>query len=125
MTLRTVIMRMDPYVQVVPRVVTMTHPAHLTPGTWTCALHRNHGSARPIRGAVHHVWPQAAGGPDTPTNRVHICSNGHDAVHAVMWAIVNNHPLPRCSRTELAMAKRGVAEWETAGKPGSIHAFMG
>lgn len=103
----------------------MTQPATLVPGTWTCALHKDHGSAKPIRGAVHHVWPVGAGGPDTPANRVAICSNGHDAVHAVMWELVNDRPPLRCSRTELAMARQGIAEWQAAGKPGSIRAFMG
>jgi hypothetical protein len=74
---------------------------------------------------VHHVLPRGAGGLDVASNRVTICSNGHDSVHAVMWELVNGRPLPRCSKTELAMARRGVAEWEAAGKPGSIHAFMG
>ena len=104
----------------------------LTPGTWTCALHKNHGSAKPIRGAVHHVQPLGAGGADVDSNKVTICSNGHDAVHAVMWEMVNGRPVTaeggvglRCAKTELALAKRGVAAWEAAGKPGSIHAFMG
>lgn len=100
-------------------------PATLAPGTWTCALHRDHGSARPIRGAVHHVWPQGAGGPDIPANRVTICESGHGNVHAVMWALVNGRPPPRCARTELAMARQGVAEWRAAGEPGSVRAFMG
>jgi hypothetical protein len=96
----------------------------LAPGTWTCELHVNHGSAKPIRGVVHHVQPRGAGGPDTEANKVHICSNGHDAVHAVMWELVNDRPAPHCAKTELAMARRGIAAWVAAGKPGSIHAFM-
>lgn len=99
--------------------------ATLTPGTWTCELHRDHGTAKPIRGAVHHVWPRGAGGPDTPDNKVTICSNGHDAVHAVMWALVNGDVVPRCARSEMALARRGVGMWEAAGKPGDIRAFMG
>jgi hypothetical protein len=108
------------------------HSAHgmagapmLKPGTWTCALHKNHGTARPIRGAVHHVWPRGAGGPDVASNKVTICSNGHDAVHAVMWELVSGRLPLRCAVKELTMARRGIAEWEAAGKPGSIHAFMG
>lgn len=100
-------------------------PSTLQPGTWSCELHVDHGTARPIRGAVHHVWPLGAGGPNEAANRVEICSNGHDAVHAVMWAIVNDLPIPRCARAELGMAKRGVAAWEAAGKPGNVRAFMG
>lgn len=104
----------------------MTEPAFgLAPGTWTCALHRDHGTARPIRGQIHHIWPRGAGGPDVPGNRAEVCPTGHANVHAVMWALVQGLPVPRCSRTELAMAKDGVARWETAGRPGSVRAFMG
>jgi hypothetical protein len=97
----------------------------LPPGTWSCQLHVNHGTAHPIRGVVHHVQPRGAGGPDTADNKVTICANGHDAVHAVMWELVNGRQAPRCAKKELAMAKLGIAKWEAAGKPGSIHAFMG
>jgi hypothetical protein len=74
---------------------------------------------------VHHVQPRGAGGLDTPENRVTICANGHDAVHAVMWEIVNWRTPPHCARKELEMAKRGVDMWTAAGQPGSVHAFMG
>jgi len=97
----------------------------LAPGTWDCALHKDHGSARPITGVVHHVQPRGAGGPDVESNRVHICPTGHYNVHAVMWEMVNDRPAPHCAKTELAMARRGIAAWEAAGRPGSVHAFMG
>lgn len=97
----------------------------LPPGTWTCALHKNHGSAKPIRGAVHHVQPRGAGGADTSDNKVNICSNGHDAVHAVMWELVNRRPPPKCAKSELALARLGIAKWEAADRPGSVRAFMG
>lgn len=97
----------------------------LAPGTWTCYLHRSHGSARPIRGVVHHVQPRGAGGSDAPDNKVTICANGHDAVHAVMWELVNKRRPPRCARSELRLATVGVEKWIEAGRPGSVHAFMG
>jgi hypothetical protein len=97
----------------------------LKPGTWVCALHSYHGTAVPIRGVVHHVLPRGAGGPDTAENRVTICANGHDAVHAVMWELVNGRMPPKCSRTELRMARVGLSKWHLAGEPGSIRAFMG
>ena len=99
--------------------------ADLAPGAWACVLHKDHGTARPIRGHVHHIHPQGAGGPDVPANRATVCANGHDAVHAVMWAIVEGLPVPACSRKELAMARDGVARWEAAGRPGSTRAFLG
>jgi hypothetical protein len=97
----------------------------LAPGTWSCALHGSHGSARPLRGIVHHVQPRAAGGSNTADNLVTICANGHDAVHTVMWELANHRQAPACARKELAMAMLGVAKWRNAGEPGSIHAFMG
>lgn len=101
-----------------PAGVTTHSPLGLAPGTWTCTLHpakTAHGAARPVRGVVHHVWPRGAGGPDVPGNRVVICANGHDAVHAVMWELANGRPAPSCARSELALARRGVAEWVAAG----------
>lgn len=96
----------------------------LITGSWTCSLHKDHGSAKPIRGAVHHVWPRGAGGPDIPSNRVAVCETGHANVHTVMWALVSSLPPPKCARAEAVLARRGVAEWEAAGRPGSIRAFM-
>jgi hypothetical protein len=91
------------------------HVFALRPGTWTCVLHKDHGTAVPIRGAVHHVFPRGAGGPDIPANKVTVCGNGHDAVHAVMWELAHGRPPLACSRTELALAKRGVTEWVADG----------
>lgn len=94
-------------------------------GAWECALHKSHGTAKPLRGAVHHVWPRGAGGPDTPANRVTVCETGHANLHDLMWRLVNGHDITGLgARTERAYALRGVAEWTAAGKPGSIAAFM-
>jgi hypothetical protein len=93
-------------------------------GAWTCALHKSHGTAKPLRGCVHHIQPIGAGGADVDTNRIQCCETGHANVHHLMWALVNGDPTPKSARTELAMAKRGVKAWEAAGKPGSIRAFM-
>lgn len=87
----------------------------ITGRAWTCALHKDHGSARPLRGCVHHVWPHGAGGPDAPGNRVDVCETGHQNVHLTMWELAHGRPAPGCSRTELAMARRGVAAWVAAG----------
>ena len=39
--------------------------------------------------------------------------------------MVSGLPVPKCAKSELALAQRGVAAWTAAGKPGSAHAFMG
>lgn len=94
-------------------------------GPWTCALHKTHGQAKPLRGAVHHVWPQGAGGPDEPGNRITCCETGHANLHHLMWQLVNGHDITHLgSATERSFAQRGVDEWTAAGKPGSILAFM-
>lgn len=93
--------------------------------TWTCALHKNHGTANPIRGIVHYIQPLGAGGLDTFENKIIICANGHDAIHAVMWAMLTNKPVPPCSRKESEIAQLGVARWKLAGEPGDVLAFRG
>lgn len=90
------------------------HPETIV-GPWTCALHVDHGTARPLRGAVHHVLPQGAGGPDVASNRVTVCETGHANLHAVMWELAHGRPAPKCSRTELVLAHRGVDAWVAAG----------
>ena len=100
----------------------------ITGRTWTCALHKDHGSAVPLRGAVHHVWPRGAGGPDVAGNRVDLCETGHSNTHAVMWELAHGRPAPKCARSELALAQRGVAEWVAAGGVVGVDvptAFMG
>lgn len=93
-------------------------------GPWTCALHVTHGAAVSRRGAVHHIQPQGAGGPDVPENRITICETGHANLHDLMWKLVNDQPLGKTNRKELVFAKQGVAAWEAAGRPGSIRAFL-
>lgn len=101
-----------------------TGPVGIT-GPWTCALHKTHGSARPLRGAVHHVWPRGAGGPDDPANRITCCETGHANLHHLMWRLVQGYSIAGMgTRTERSYASRGVNEWLAAGKPGSIEAFM-
>lgn len=46
-----------------------------------CAAHK-HRELVPLE--VHHVWPSGHGGPDTPGNRVKLCSNAHGAVHDLL-----------------------------------------
>lgn len=35
----------------------------------------------PVDIEVHHIWPRADTGPDTPENRISICPTAHSAVH--------------------------------------------
>ena len=86
----------------------------ITGRAWTCALGGLHRPL-PLRGCVHHVWPQGAGGPDTPDNRVDCCETHHANQHEIMWALAHGRPAPKCGRSELALARRGVAAWVAAG----------
>lgn len=95
--------------------VSQIHRQGIVGRTWTCTLHGSHGTARPLRGAVHHVWPLGAGGPDVAENRIDVCETGHANLHLIMWELAHGRPAPKCARSELAYAKRGVAEWLTAG----------
>lgn len=46
-----------------------------------CAVHE-HDSSVPVE--LHHVWPLGLGGPNNPTNRIQVCTNGHYEIHAFM-----------------------------------------
>jgi hypothetical protein len=112
-----------------------------------CSLHRTHGSARPLRTVLHHVWPLGMGGPNTAANKVATCDNGHYAVHELLTWLVRNIPtsvlssapglmnrdrydtayLTRtlrrqtqyrtASRSERRIAVRGYLDWHQAGRP--------
>lgn len=101
-------------------------PLGLDPVQHPCALHRDHGSARPLVIHVHHIQPEAAGGPDNAGNRANICPNAHASVHHLMGCLVYERPLPqRTNRLELAMAREGIRRWIAAGRPGNPQAFWG
>lgn len=86
-----------------------------------------HGSHRPevITVHHHHVLPLGMGGPDKPENRIAVCPTGHYNIHAVLAALVFNHPLPKSTRTERQLAMKGYKAWIAAGKPGNGHAAYG
>ena len=66
-------------------------------GPWTCYLGGVHRPA-PLRGAVHHRFPQGAGGPDVPANRFTVCETHHANQHVIMWELAHGRPAPKCSR---------------------------
>ena len=89
-----------------------------------CALHRDHGSARPAILVTHHIVPLGMDGPDVATNKIRICDNGHRSVHTVLAALVFDRPIPvgvGC-RTERALAREGFDRWVALGRPGNAHA---
>ena len=92
----------------------MTGGSTITGRSWTCALGGLHRPV-PLRGAVHHVWPRGAGGPDVAENRVDCCETHHANQHVIMWELAHGRPAPKCGRAELALAQRGVAAWVAAG----------
>lgn len=60
-----------------------------------CAVHL-HRSYTPTD--VHHVWPLGLGGPDTVSNTVTVCPNGHRQIHEYL---------------RLLQKDRGVIPWKT------------
>ena len=50
-----------------------------------CAVHV-HRSMVPQE--VHHIWPRGYHGPDTPDNKIKICSNAHSDIHYMMEALL-------------------------------------
>jgi hypothetical protein len=50
-------------------------------GQKECWAHR-HRELVPLE--VHHIWPKAAHGPDTPDNKVRICANAHSGTHDLL-----------------------------------------
>jgi HNH endonuclease len=60
-------------------------------GTIECELHEYH-SPEVTSFDVHHVIPQAAGGPDTEENKVVICPTGHRNVHNLIRLLAKIGP---------------------------------
>ena len=50
-----------------------------------------------------------------PGNRFDLCETHHANQHSIMWELAHGRPAPKCGRTELAMARAGVAAWVAAG----------
>ncbi len=69
----------------------------------------------PTRFVLHHVQPQAAGGPSTPGNLVQVCDNCHYTIHRLMLAMKLGTPLPKAHRAQLALARRGYGACLAAG----------
>ena len=101
----------------------MTEPRGLPAGD--CALHKDHGSAKPLRMVVHHIQPLGMGGPDIKENKIVICNTGHLNVHWLLASLVYGFSVDGGSRTERKLAKQGYDAWVQAGKPGNPHAAYG
>lgn len=41
---------------------------------------------------VHHIWPRALGGDDSPENLVALCSGCHDNLHAIAYKLLSKKP---------------------------------
>lgn len=88
----------------------MTHA-----GAVRCACVADH-APEPIDVEIHHVVPLAWGGPDSAANRVNLCGNAHNNVHAFLRAYQRAGGTPpwdvrrRFSPYIRALAARGWAE---------------
>lgn len=47
----------------------------------------------PLELHIHHIWPLAAGGPDTPPNRVWLCPTAHVNVHEILRMFMRSGPM--------------------------------
>lgn len=122
---------------------TMAQPETLAGNA--CTLHRSHGTAKPLRTVLHHVWPLGMGGPNIASNKEPVCDNGHYSVHILIaWlydhvepGVLSSEPgqmnrdktdtrnllwLLRTdkvggSKSEQLMAIRGYLAWDRAGRP--------
>lgn len=81
-----------------------------------CGVHLTHLPA-PLEMHVHHVWPLAMKGPDSPENRVVVCPTGHANIHRILRALIDGLPLFG-ARSERKVAQAGYQMWLEAGKPG-------
>ncbi len=71
-----------------------------------CEIHKYHWP--PVSDPdVHHIIPQAHGGPNTPDNRVVICPSGHRNVHVALRAMLAGKPVPKVTRSERRLAQQG------------------
>lgn len=69
----------------------------------------------PIETEWHHILPKAMGGLDTWANKVEVCALCHDNIHALMWRIANNKPVPNGYVNEKKYANRALKEWSGTG----------
>ena len=100
-----------------------TAPLSLPFETHPCECRTRHAPSVPWTHR-HHVWPEYAGGPDTPANVVHVCPATHDWVHVIWrafeWA---GGPVPRGTRSGWPRYAYDLAvlgwQWMTAGRVGA------
>jgi len=57
------------------------------------------------------------GGPDTAANRMAVCPTGHANIHAAIRDLIAGRK-PHGARSEVRLARSGVASWVAAGRPG-------
>lgn len=91
-------------------------------GSLNCQVHKTHTPTSHST-AVHHIQPQAMGGPDVPENRVEVCPTGHTNIHMLLALLVKHDGNLSREQTlgyakhEIDLAKNGYFRWVAAGKP--------
>lgn len=73
-----------------------------------CQVHGRHSPTSHIN-HVHHIWPQADGGPNVADNKVVVCPTGHYNIHTILdaWRKGNSVDMRRYSQGERAYAYLG------------------
>lgn len=91
----------------------------------TCQIHKYH-YPKPIRIVTHHIQPLEMGGADVAENKIDTCDTGHYNIHRIMAGLYNaslgfvNPYKKEGTRTERALAAKGLAAWSADGKPGKF-----
>lgn len=85
-------------------------------GDTPCPCVSSH-SPEPSDVEIHHIVPMAWGGPDVASNRINVCGNAHNNVHALLRAYSRANGTPswevrrRFSPFTRSLAARGWEGW--------------
>lgn len=93
--------------------------APMTKTSFQCAVHRH---TEWVPENEHHIWPQGMGGPNTASNKITVCTNGHYMIHEFMrQLIIHKGEVPYDLARHFGPKVRDYARigWEKAGKPTS------
>lgn len=95
--------------------------APMTKTSFQCAVHRH---TEWVPENEHHIWPQGMGGPNTASNQITVCTNGHYMIHEFMDRLARTAGhVPWEEARHFGPKVRRLAQlgWEQAGRPGPGH----
>jgi len=78
--------------------------------TGNCQLRKHPRGWEPVETEWHHILPKGMGGANTWDNKIELCALCHDNVHALMWRMSANKPVPNGHIAEKRLAQRALDE---------------